>query len=192
MTDFITSDIHFGHKNIMSFCPITRARYKNDVDFMNEEIIREWNQVVSPRDHTYILGDVAFCNVETAVKFMKRLNGSKTLIIGNHDKKLIKHREFQDCFIDWQDYYSITVNGTKVIMFHYPISEWDQMHRGSVHLHGHVHGGPNSLEGSRALDVGMDATGQVVTRLDVMVERALKGGIRAHHQGHVQQAKSVL
>jgi calcineurin-like phosphoesterase family protein len=192
MTDFITSDIHFGHKNIMSFCPITRARYKNDVDFMNEEIIREWNQVVTPRDHTYILGDVAFCNVETAVKFMKRLNGSKTLIIGNHDKKLIKHREFQDCFIDWQDYYSINVNGTKVIMFHYPISEWDQMHRGSVHLHGHVHGGPNSLEGSRALDVGMDATGQVVTRLDVMVERALKGGIRAHHQGHVQQTKNVV
>jgi len=192
MTDFVTSDIHFGHKNIMTFCAVTRARFKNDVDYMNEQIIREWNQMVTPRDHTYILGDVAFCNVETAVKFMKRLNGSKTLIIGNHDKKLIKQREFQDCFIDWQDYYSINVNGTKVIMFHYPISEWDQMHRGSVHLHGHVHGGPSSLEGSRALDVGMDATGQVVTRLDVMVERALKGSIRAHHQGSVQRVKTVI
>jgi calcineurin-like phosphoesterase family protein len=182
MSDFITSDIHFGHKNIMSFCPVTRARFKNDVDYMNEQIIREWNAVVTPRDHTYILGDVAFCNVETAVKFMKRLNGSKTLIIGNHDKKLIKDSKFQECFIDYQDYYSISVNGTKVVMFHYPIAEWDQMHRGAVHLHGHLHGGRSGLEGSRALDVGMDATGVVVMPLEAMVNKALKGTIRSHHQ----------
>lgn len=182
MTDFITSDIHFSHKNIMTFCPVTRARFKGDVDFMNEEIIREWNAIVTPRDHTYILGDVAFCNAETAVKFMKRLNGMKTLIVGNHDKKLIKTREFEDCFIDVQDYYSINVDGTKVIMFHYPIAEWDQMHRGSVHFHGHVHGGKTGLEGSRALDVGMDATGCVVMPMNVMIARALQGHIRSHHQ----------
>jgi calcineurin-like phosphoesterase family protein len=179
--DFITSDIHFGHKNIMSFCPVSRARFKNDVDYMNEQIIREWNETVSPKDHTYILGDVAFCNAEKAAGFVNRLNGSKTLIIGNHDKKLIQHKVFQDCFLDWQDYYSINVNGTKVIMFHYPISEWDQMHRGSVHLFGHVHGGPHSLEGSRALDVGMDSTHRVVVPLDEMVNKALKGEIRSHH-----------
>lgn len=182
MTDFITSDIHFGHKNIMSFCPVTRARFRNDVNFMNEEIIREWNQVVTPRDHTYILGDVAFCNVETAVKFIKRLNGIKTLIKGNHDAKLVRSREFEDCFIDVQDYYSINVNGTKVVMFHYPISEWDQMHRGSVHFHGHVHGGPTGLEGSRAMDVGMDATGRTVVPLNEMITKALRGNIRQHHQ----------
>jgi calcineurin-like phosphoesterase family protein len=182
MRDFITSDIHFGHKNIMSFCPVTRARFKNDVNFMNEEIIREWNEVVTPRDHTYILGDVAFCNVETAVKFIKRLNGIKTLIKGNHDAKLVRSREFEDCFIDVQDYYSINVNGTKVVMFHYPISEWDQMHRGSVHFHGHVHGGPTGLEGSRAMDVGMDATGRTVVPLSEMITKALQGNIRQHHQ----------
>lgn len=180
--DYITSDIHFSHKNIMTFCPVTRARFNNDVDYMNEQIIREWNQVVTPQDHTYILGDVAFCNAETAVKFMKRLNGTKTLIKGNHDFKLVKHREFEDCFSDVQDYYSITVNGTKVVMFHYPIAEWDQMHRGSVHFHGHVHGGKTGLEGSRAMDVGMDATGKVVVPLAEMVTKALRGVIRQHHQ----------
>jgi calcineurin-like phosphoesterase family protein len=180
--DFVTSDIHFGHKNIMSFCPVTRARFKNDVDFMNEEIIREWNQVVTPRDHTYILGDVAFCNVEKAVGFLRRMNGAKTLVVGNHDTKLIKDDKFRACFREIRDYMTISHNGTRVVMFHFPISEWDQMHRGSVHLFGHVHGGPNSLEGARALDVGMDATGRVVTSLDEMVARALQGTIRPHHQ----------
>jgi calcineurin-like phosphoesterase family protein len=179
---YITSDIHFGHKNIMKFCPVTRARFRNDVDYMNEQIIREWNEVVTTADHTYILGDVAFCNVETAIKFMKRLNGTKTLIAGNHDRKLIQRQDFVDCFDDVQDYYSINVNGTKVVMFHYPIAEWDQMHRGAVHFHGHVHGGKTGLEGSRAMDVGMDATGEVVVSLDRMIAKALTGSIRPHHQ----------
>lgn len=181
MKHFVTSDIHFGHKNIMSFCPVTRARFKNDVDFMNEEIIREWNEVVTERDHTYILGDVAFCNAEKAAGFLRRMNGFKTLVIGNHDTKLIKDPVFRGCFKEIAHYMTISHNGTRVVMFHFPISEWDQMHRGSVHLFGHVHGGPNSLEGARALDVGMDATGRVVTSLDEMVAKALQGEIRAHH-----------
>ena len=67
-------------------------------------------------------------------------------------------------------------------MFHYPIYEWDQMHRGSVHFHGHLHGNNNGMPGSRALDVGYDATGQVVSNMDDMIALALKGEIRNHHQ----------
>jgi calcineurin-like phosphoesterase family protein len=162
MADFITSDIHFGHKNIMTFCPVTRARFKNDVEF--------------------ILGDVAFCNAEKATGFLKRLNGTKTLVVGNHDTKLIKEQKFVDCFVEVTPYKSITIDGTKVVMFHYPIAEWDQMHRGAVHFHGHLHGGKSGLEGSRALDVGMDATGVVVSKVDALVTFALRGVIRGHHQ----------
>jgi len=165
----------------MTFCPVTRARFKGDVDFMNEEIIREWNELVGPEDHTYILGDVAFCNAEKAAGYLNRLNGTKTLVRGNHDSKLVKHKVFTDCFTEIHEYLSIVHNGNKVVMFHYPISEWDQMHRGAVHLFGHVHGGPHSLEGSRALDVGMDATGRVAVSLDEIVTKALKGEIRSHH-----------
>lgn len=182
MRHFVTSDIHFGHKNIMSFCPVTRARFKGDVDYMNEQIISEWNATVGIDDHTYILGDVAFCPASKAAGFLRRMNGSKTLIVGNHDVKLIKDAEFRDCFKEIRDYMSISHEGTKVTMFHYPIAEWDQMHRGAVHLHGHLHGGKSGLEGSRALDAGMDATGRVVVTMDEMVARALRGEIRSHHQ----------
>jgi hypothetical protein len=66
-------------------------------------------------------------------------------------------------------------------MFHYPIHEWDQMHRGAVHFYGHVHGGHTGLERYRARDVAFDATGCVVSNFDYMITDALKGEIRAHH-----------
>ena len=182
MTDFVTSDLHFGHTNIMKFCPVTRARFNNDVTYMNEAMIMEWNAVVTSEDHTYILGDVCFAPWEKAVQFMARLNGTKTLVVGNHDKKLLKSHEFRNQFVEIRDYMDINVNGTKVVMFHYPISEWDQMHRGAVHLHGHLHGGRSGLETYRARDVGMDATGMIVRKLESVVSEALRGAIKGHHQ----------
>jgi calcineurin-like phosphoesterase family protein len=180
MTDFVTSDIHFGHANIMKFCPESRA-FDNDVNKMNEAIIRNWNAMITPQDHTYILGDVAFCNWQDAVKYMNRLNGTKTLIVGNHDSKLIKSQEFRDCFVNFFDYHTINVDKTKVVMFHYPIAEWDQMHRGAVHLFGHLHGGKNDMEKYRCMDVGMDTNYCRPYRLSDAVSKCLKGEIKGHH-----------
>ena len=179
--DFITSDIHFSHKNIMKFCPVSRAFGEDDVDKMDEEIIRRWNSVVQPNDHTYILGDVAFCNAEKAVRYLKRLNGNKTLIRGNHDVKLINDRAFCNEFDAIQDYYSLTIDKTKVIMFHYPVCEWDQMHRGSVHFHGHLHGGKSGMEKYRCIDVGMDSYNCYPMQLSTAIDTALKGEIKSHH-----------
>jgi calcineurin-like phosphoesterase family protein len=179
--DFVTSDIHFGHANIMKFCPESRA-FNNDVSNMNESIVKNWNAIVGPNHHTYILGDVAFCNVEKAVELIRRLNGTKTLVVGNHDKKLIKDEEFRSCFVKIRDYVDISVNKTKVVMFHYPIAEWDQMHRGSVHLYGHLHGGVSGMEKYRCMDVGMDTNWCRPYKLDAVVDRCLKGEIKGHHQ----------
>jgi calcineurin-like phosphoesterase family protein len=167
----------------MKFCPVTRARFNNDVEYMNEAMIEEWNAVVKPADQTYILGDVCFASWEKAVSILKRLNGKKILVAGNHDKKLLKSAEFRAQFESIHDYLDINVNGTKVVMFHYPIHyEWDGAHRGSVHLHGHLHGGTSGLEPYRARDVGMDATGMIVRRLESIVSEALRGDIKGHHQ----------
>lgn len=108
MREFITSDIHFGHKNIMNFCPETRARFNHNVEYMNSKIVLEWNEIIQPEDHTYILGDVAFCSHLTAARLLNQCNGTKTLIVGNHDTKLIKQKEFMDCFIEITPYKHIT------------------------------------------------------------------------------------
>ena len=38
MRTWVTSDLHFGHKNIMKFCPQTRARFNDDVSYMNNAL----------------------------------------------------------------------------------------------------------------------------------------------------------
>ena len=180
MKTFVTSDLHFDHKNIMTFCPRTRSRF-SDVNHMNESMMEEWNDTASPEDLTFILGDIAFCNAEKAIAYLKRLTGDKILIKGNHDRKLLKDPGFRACFKEIHSDLTQTFNGVYVHMYHFPISEWDQMHRGSVHLHGHVHGGPSGLEKYRARDAGFDATGSVLVELDWIIQDALKGEIRGHH-----------
>jgi calcineurin-like phosphoesterase family protein len=100
MKTFVTSDLHFGHKNIMKFCPVTRARFRDDVDYMTEAMITEWNNKVQPGDLVYILGDVAFLPSAKAVQIMRRLNGDKILVEGNHDRKMLNDPVFRDCFVD--------------------------------------------------------------------------------------------
>ena len=181
METFVTSDLHFGHKNIMSFCPDTRARFRNDVEYMDEAMIKEWNDLIGAEDTVYILGDVAFMSGYNASLILKRLNGIKILVEGNHDRKTLKDFHFRSQFKEVHTYLDISYNGTKVVMFHYPIAEWDQMHRGSVHLHGHLHGGISGMEKYRCRDMGMDATGMIAVRMEDAIASAMKGEIKGHH-----------
>jgi len=181
MTTWITSDLHFGHKNIMKFCPETRARFKDDVAYMNNAIVDEWNARVEPNDLVYILGDVAFMSGSEAGRMVNRLNGTKILIEGNHDKKTLNDATFRGAFAEVHKYLDITYDGHKCVMFHYPIAEWDQMHRGALQFHGHLHGSKSGLEQYRALDVGMDSTGEIVISMERAINRIKDNEIKGHH-----------
>jgi calcineurin-like phosphoesterase family protein len=181
MKTYITSDLHWGHKNIMSFCPVSRARFRNDVDYMNQAMVREWNDLIEPEDLVYILGDVAFMPAPKATEYMRRLNGRKILVQGNHDRKLLQDTGFRDCFEEIHHYLDINYAGTKCVMLHYPIAEWDQMHRGAVHFHGHLHGGVSGLEQYRCRDMGIDATGVIAVLMEDAIRDALTGKIKGHH-----------
>ena len=181
MKTWITSDTHWGHQNIMKFCPVSRARFRNEVDYMNEAMVREWNDLIEPADLVYILGDVAFLPAQKAAEYMKRCNGTKILVEGNHDRKALNDPTFRKCFKEVHKYLDINYNGTKVVMFHYPIAEWDQMHRGAVHFHGHLHGGTSGMEKFRCRDMGMDATGMIAISMEDAIASAMKGEIKGHH-----------
>lgn len=181
MTIWITSDLHFGHKNIMTFCPETRARFNNDVAYMNNAMVEEWNHRVQSEDTVYILGDVAFMLGSDAGRMVRRLNGRKILIRGNHDRKTLMDATFRSAFAEVHDYLDITYDGHKIVMFHYPIAEWDQMHRGSLHFHGHLHGDTSGLEKYRAMDVGMDSTGEIVVSMEYAINRIKNNEIKGHH-----------
>jgi calcineurin-like phosphoesterase family protein len=112
---------------------------------------------------------------------MRRLNGRKILVEGNHDRKLLNDPVFRSCFEEVHKYLWITYEGTQVIMSHYPFLEWDQMHRGSVHFHGHLHGGTTGQEHFRCKDVGCDATGQVVMLMEEAIQSVANNEIKRHH-----------
>ncbi len=47
-------------------------------------MIEKWNEVVRPQDHVWHLGDVTMKHKEY-LKHIRRLNGHKRLVMGNHD-----------------------------------------------------------------------------------------------------------
>lgn len=147
---YFTSDNHFFHKNILNFSRATRIG--DNVNELNENMIRIWNDQVKPNDTVYCLGDFCFGGVEKSLTILPRLNGRLNLLRGNHDHWI--NAETTKYFEDIRDYRKIKMGGKDVMMFHYPIQEWDKMHRGSYHLYGHVHG--NYTHPGKALDVGID------------------------------------
>ena len=151
---FFTSDLHFSHKNIHKFCP--RTRPDADIAVMNAKMINRWNQQVQPEDTVWILGDVFFCPADIAMSIMHRLNGHKHLVYGNHDQVIRNHKPLQDMFESVQEYKMLAIDGKKVALFHYPIQEWDKIHHGAYHFHGHIHERLSGVPG-RILNVCMDS-----------------------------------
>ena len=53
---FVTSDLHFGHKNIIKY----ENRPFKDVEEMDQKLIENWNNKVGKDDTVYILGDFSW------------------------------------------------------------------------------------------------------------------------------------
>lgn len=171
MSVFITSDIHFNHKNLMKYCP--ESRPFSSVEEMDETIIRNWNKKVTVNDSVYILGDVSFAKPSATVNFLYRLNGKLFLVVGNHDTdKYLKEDTFIDRF-EWVKLYNDEkLFGKHIVMFHFPIASWHRKNYGAIHLHGHCHGTPTNISG-RIKDVGWD-TNQNVYNLEEIIEEMEK------------------
>ena len=181
---FLTSDNHFSHKNIHRFCPNTRP--DADWNVMDKKMILQWNSQVSQFDTVYLLGDVFFCNSVDAIKIMNRLNGKKHLIYGNHDKAIRSNATLRGMFESEAEYREIRFDGHDLILFHYPIQEWNKMHHGSIHCYGHIHGAVSNV-GGRTVNVCVDSpemnTGvpYALYPIEDVIRFAMKHEIRRHH-----------
>lgn len=145
---FFTSDTHFGHKNILKYC----GRPFTDVDEMNEELIRRWNSVVKPNDIVFHLGDVMMnCSVSKTIDILKRLNGIKYWIFGNHDYEFLFKTAIQEQFHYMSPKMRIRVNGQLIILNHEPLlcyeGSYDENGHKSWQLFGHVHSGETQTTG---------------------------------------------
>ena len=173
MTTFLTSDLHFGHRNILH---IGKGRPSKTIEEHDQALIDNWNSVVTSGDLVYVLGDFSIeTNVDEIRKPLSKLNGQKILILGNHDRKKI-HNQLRAENL-WQavyDYTSIKADmpdGKKVFfrLFHTPILEFDgafKNYRASekyIHCYGHIHNANNYDDiykhlGFPAVHIGVDTS----------------------------------
>ena len=154
---FFTADTHFNHKNVIRYC----GRPFADLDEMTERLITNWNDTVRVGDTVYHLGDFALSfgkKHEKAVDdVLRRLNGRKILICGNHDRKEVKQNPRWN---DVRDYLELKldlggIHKQRIVLFHYGMRVWNQRHRGAWHLYGHSHGTLSDI-GGKCKDVGVD------------------------------------
>jgi calcineurin-like phosphoesterase family protein len=175
MSIFFTSDNHFYHTNIIKY----EDRPFNNTEEMNNIMIERWNKKVKPSDSIYIVGDFIFSDGITANNLIKKLNGKKYLVKGNHDL-FLKDRDFDKSLLEWvKDYYLLKNNNIKFILFHYPIQVWDCKHHDSIHLYGHVHSNkdnhhPLLAELGNAYNVGVDVNNYEPVALEEILTK-LKG-----------------
>jgi len=80
---FCTADTHWDHEKILQYC----SRPFGSVKHQQSAMISSWNNTVSPDDLTYIVGDMWFNvdDIRRLHRLLKKLNGRKILILGNHD-----------------------------------------------------------------------------------------------------------
>ena len=148
---FLVSDTHFGHNGVCHFMRSdgeTKLRPWDTAAEMDEEMVRRWNDTVRPNDKVYHLGDVVINR--KALGIMRRLNGDKVLIRGNHD--IFRDDEYREHFRELRAYH--VLNG--MILSHIPLHE-ASLGRFGVNIHGHTHA--NRVMKARGVDA---RTGEVL------------------------------
>ena len=134
---YYIADLHLDHSNVNDKLD---KRGFQDVHEMNEYIIKQWNAKVKENDEVIILGDFCWSNGERANEFLKKLNGVKTLVCGNHDKNFLKDKNFnRSLFRSIKDRLEISDNGRRVVCSHYPEIFYNGQYRGAYMLYGHIH-----------------------------------------------------
>ena len=154
---FVTSDHHFNHRNIIGLCgrPFVDDDGYPDVTQMNEVLIHNWNEVVGYSDQVFYLGDFCFGPLARIRDITDRLNGTKYLVRGNHDRHS-RSAYLRSGFVEVSRSRDLTVGGVRILMAH-KISDLSltEYHMG---LCGHVHEKWTTQEqhGKRVVNVGVD------------------------------------
>lgn len=152
---------------------------------MNTSMLNIWNDTIKPDDEIYYLGDFTYkANEKSARYILRKLNGKKYFIKGNHDRIEYLNNFQKLRLIEWWKYeYQFQYeHNDKIYNFslshypHYPLPGED-----IIYLHGHKHGisehrgeyqfNPN------AIDVGVDNVGFepiTITQVIDYIERQKK------------------
>ena len=180
---FFTSDSHYMHKNICrgttNWSDPSRARDFDTLEEMNQTLIEGINLSVKEDDLLYHLGDWSFGGEEQINKFRNQIKCKNiNIILGNHDHHIYKNPNAYityGTFSNVHTYYEFKQKGYPlIVLFHYPIEEWNGKHHNTLHLHGHSHCTKGVITGKRRMDLSPEGNDYRPYHIDDIVDKLLK------------------
>lgn len=156
---FFTADWHIGHQNSLKF---DNAPFKT-IEEKHRFLVKNYNAIVPENGICYFLGDMGICKSDLIKNILSKLNGTKVLILGNHDKGV---NAMYDMGFDVVLYSAtLYIAAERVTISHCPLrglyredtsnmrgcdgtENWHKEHKhtkfsieneGQFHLHGHIH-----------------------------------------------------
>jgi calcineurin-like phosphoesterase family protein len=133
---FFISDLHFYHKNIIDTC----KRPFSSVEEMTDKLISNWNEKVPEDGEVFVVGD--FCwsgDYNEWKKLLARLNGTKYLVVGNHDCRVDLNKLDENDFKVISFRLEVRVGDNRFELDHFPKPEWTGSYHGVRSLYGHIH-----------------------------------------------------
>lgn len=207
---FFTSDTHYYHNNVIRYCD----RPYTSVEEMNEDMVKKWNEIVSPDDVVYHLGDFSLA-IRPVELFTPRLNGVKYLVPGNHDWIHPTHKKGRRNMEKWVQKYMecgwyILPNVGMQLTLNYEIGAVNLCHmpygdrrfplhtsedNGNILLCGHVHEKwktRRSDRGTLMINVGVDVWGMRPVRLDEIVNLINLGGENDYDKARKENSSTTV
>lgn len=135
MANYYIGDPHIGHANVIRL----DGRPFSSVEEMEVEIVRRWNERITPQDTVNIIGDFSWKTSGGWIPVIQELKGRKVLVRGNHDPKHIDGK-LAKLFEDIKDYKEIRDSNRRVCMCHFPMMFYNHSHDPNTYMVcAHVH-----------------------------------------------------
>ena len=157
---YFSADFHGFHKNISrgisQWSDKSRCRDFDDEVQMTNHLVNTVNAIVPTNATLIFVGDWSFNGQDKITQLRDMINCRNIImIVGNHDKHIINSSVLQKLFTAVLQYNEFRYHKKLFCQFHYPITSWNEIGKGSYMIHGHCHG---SLQGQRGrvLDIGVD------------------------------------
>ena len=163
---FITSDLHIGHENLVEFRNQVHGTSHVDRNDMNQWLLAGWNSEVRPKDHVWVLGDVAWTKED--LELLDSMNGHKHLVLGNHDteRSTMGINEYLPYFESIHG----CVKKYGFVMTHVPIHPQELAYRWTHNVHGHIHHKERIIDDPRYINVNLDVRSGFPVKLDDLRE----------------------
>lgn len=165
MANYIWSDLHLSHKNIIKYCNRPFEDNLAGVVTMNETLIKNWKETITNNDTLFNLGDFCFYWQQQFIKqTLETLPGKKVLILGNHDRNH-NLQWWMDAGFDEVYPYPIIYKNF-FILSHENVFLNESMPY--VNIHGHIH--QNKLDSKQYINVSVEQINYKPISLDKIVE----------------------